>query len=76
MASQISVTSTNDLYIYTQLRQDAPTTGNTPILLTKTEIIKSQQIGRASLKNSNLGGVVSNGVMKLCTAGCSDCSKG
>ena len=33
-------------------------------------------VGRASLSGSSIGGVVSNGIMKLCTTGCSDCLKG
>lgn len=71
----ISATASNDLHAYTQLQQTA-SSGPIPVLVTKIEIIKSQMVGRASLSGSSIGGVVSNGVMKLCTAGCSDCSNG
>jgi hypothetical protein len=71
----ISATASNDLHIFTQTQQTA-SSGNPPILVSKIEVIQSQMVGRASLSGSSIGGVVSNGVMKLCTAGCSDCPKG
>jgi hypothetical protein len=69
-ATHISTSSSGDLNVFTQLTQ----TGNTPTTVFDYEVVSPATLTVSS--NSNMGVRFVDGQIKLCSAGCRDCSSG
>lgn len=68
VATHTSTSSSGNLNVYTQISQ----TGGSPITVFNYEVVSPNTFGMSSKLSGNLV----NGVLRLCTSGCKDCSSG